>query len=50
MVVNSGSEVWARLATVGCNGQEISRAHLAAIRCNGLSILSGQTVVYCLIY
>ena len=26
---NSGSEVRAHLAAIGCNGQEISRAHLA---------------------
>ena len=35
-MINSESEVWAHLATIGCNRQEISWVHLAAIRCNGL--------------
>ena len=36
-MINSKSKVWAHLAAVGCNGQEISRDNLAAIGCNGLS-------------
>ena len=33
--LNSGSKVWAHLAAIECNGQEISRTHLATIGCNG---------------
>ena len=39
--INSGNEMWARLAAIGCNEQEISRAYLAAVGCNGLTTLSG---------
>ena len=30
-MMNSGNKVWVQLAAIGVNGQEISRAHLAAI-------------------
>ena len=35
-MISSGSEVRAHLASIRFKGQEISRAHLAAIGCNGL--------------
>ena len=30
-MMNSGNKMWVQLAAIGVNGQEISRAHLAAI-------------------
>ena len=36
IATNSEIEVWAHLATIGCNEQEILRVHLAAIGCDGL--------------